>query len=223
MTNPTLCPHSSERPAGDLCPLHADPSLAGHARPRPSRPSSAPPRPTRPPGPAHRNHVILLVPGPAHWKPTSFAALDPPTSPGLHAPGTRSALPSRPRPLEPPEPARPPAPSTRNWPRPPWRRAPGSCVARSTQAPPAGSLAPPPGRELHPPPQAPPRRPAPRAERRLLPRSLPAGLVQSLRLRPCPGPSQPAMEGDVPAAAAAARYQPASPPRDACVYNSCYW
>ncbi|XP_047582472.1 protein N-terminal glutamine amidohydrolase isoform X1 [Lutra lutra] len=29
------------------------------------------------------------------------------------------------------------------------------------------------------------------------------------------------MEGDVPAAAAA-RYQPASPPRDACVYNSCY-
>nr|KAF6405898.1 hypothetical protein HJG63_020655 [Rousettus aegyptiacus] len=32
------------------------------------------------------------------------------------------------------------------------------------------------------------------------------------------------MEGDVAAAtAAAARYQPASPPRDACVYNSCYW
>ncbi|XP_064443988.1 protein N-terminal glutamine amidohydrolase isoform X3 [Mirounga angustirostris] len=29
------------------------------------------------------------------------------------------------------------------------------------------------------------------------------------------------MEGDAPAAAAA-RYQPASPPRDACVYNSCY-
>ncbi|XP_072805779.1 protein N-terminal glutamine amidohydrolase isoform X3 [Vicugna pacos] len=30
------------------------------------------------------------------------------------------------------------------------------------------------------------------------------------------------MEGDVPAAAATAHYQPASPPRDACVYNSCY-
>ena len=30
------------------------------------------------------------------------------------------------------------------------------------------------------------------------------------------------MEGDV-SAAAAAHYQPASPPRDACVYNSCYW
>ncbi|KAK2491811.1 hypothetical protein MC885_010153 [Smutsia gigantea] len=29
------------------------------------------------------------------------------------------------------------------------------------------------------------------------------------------------MEGDV-SAAAAAHYQPASPPRDACVYNSCY-
>uniref|UniRef100_A0A8D1FF94 Protein N-terminal glutamine amidohydrolase n=1 Tax=Sus scrofa TaxID=9823 RepID=A0A8D1FF94_PIG len=29
------------------------------------------------------------------------------------------------------------------------------------------------------------------------------------------------MEGDVPVAAAA-HYQPASPPRDACVYNSCY-
>lgn len=68
-------------------------------------------------------------------------------------------------------------------------------------------------------PPSPPSEPALRVVRRLLLRSPPAGPVCFVRLWPVP---RPAMEGDAPVAAAA-HYQPASPPRDACVYNSCYW
>lgn len=96
----------------------------------------------------------------------------------------------------------------------------GSCAfRRSGSAHPAPS---PITRGRHPQPRAPPSPPSEsslRVVRRLLLRSPPAGPVRSVRLWPVP---RPAMEGDAPVAAAA-HYQPASPPRDACVYNSCYW
>ncbi|KAJ8785015.1 hypothetical protein J1605_007571 [Eschrichtius robustus] len=98
-------------------------------------------------------------------------------------------------------------------------RARGSCApVRPGSAYPASG---PTTRGRHQRPRAPPT-PSPepllRVVRRRLRRSPPAGLVQLVRLRPVP---RPTMEGDV-SAAAAAHYQPASPPRDACVYNSCY-
>uniref|UniRef100_A0A8B9XPZ3 Protein N-terminal glutamine amidohydrolase n=4 Tax=Bovinae TaxID=27592 RepID=A0A8B9XPZ3_BOSMU len=95
----------------------------------------------------------------------------------------------------------------------------GSCAFRRS-----GSAHPAPGpitRGHHRQPRAPPSpssEPALRVVRRLLLRSQPAGPVRSVRLWPVP---RPVMEGDAPVAAAA-HYQPASPPRDACVYNSCY-
>lgn len=148
MTNPTLCPHSSERPAGDLCPLHADLSLAGHARPRPSRPappqapppgitsSSSPQAPPtgdprrsppwiRPLGPASTlpEPARRFPPGPAHRNRRS------PRGPRLRPPGTGTALPGGARPeaasLAPPR-LRPPGP---------WLHRPGgNCTPASGSA-----------------------------------------------------------------------------------------
>lgn len=181
------------------------------------------PRPSRP---ELRPHGPVLAPptcpGPAY--PESFKPPGPrlrPLRPGSALPEPAPLFPPGLRPPESAKPAQSLAPSTRNLRLPPGLRAPGTCVARSSQTPPTPSLAPPPGNctscprlrpeDLCGPPSA-----------GSSPEACPRDWSGRFASGSCPGPNQPAMEGDVPAAAAA-RYQPASPPRDACVYNSCYW
>mgnify|MGYP000695737647 CR=1 FL=1 len=207
------------------------------------------PRPHPPGGVSQtRNRAILHVPGSSHYElpplthPGSAPVSQTPPSTALPPSASSSALlfPRRDfAPLAPPLPAHQNLPSQSGAARVkplttlfiPSSTLPepatgissfcaGSCAFRRS-----GSAHPAPGpitRGHHRQPRAPPSpssEPALRVVRRLLLRSQPAGPVRSVRLWPVP---RPVMEGDAPVAAAA-HYQPASPPRDACVYNSCYW